>query len=137
MTNTLIRIYDELSQAENARNELLNAGFDPSRMHLSVRDDESGPVEGNFYVGDPVDPNRNEQARHEGISGFLKSLIDSDKDDYNGTFRHAVQRATYMLTIQVADAHESEAACTITARHGALPTDNGTCSDGKESRPPA
>ncbi|MGV3743520.1 MAG: hypothetical protein ACO1NO_14545 [Burkholderiaceae bacterium] len=137
MTDTLIRIYDELAQAENARDELLRAGFAPSRMHLSVRDDESGPVEGNFYVGDPVDPNRNEHSRHEGVSGFLKSLIDSDKDDYNGTFRHTVQRATYMLTIQVSDAQESEAACAITARHGALPINNGSCSDGKDIRPSA
>ncbi len=134
MTNTLIRIYDELPQAENARNELLQAGFDASRMHLSVRDDESGPVQGNFYVGDPVDPDKDEQPLRQGIGGFLKSLIDSDKDDYNGTFRHAVQRATYMLTIQVDNEEEAGAASAIAARHGALPTDNGAYSQGSESR---
>lgn len=127
--NTLVRIYDELSYAENARNELLRAGFDASRMHLSVRNDESGPVEGNFYVGDPVDSNRDTQSEHHGIGGFLRFLIDSDKDDYNGTFRHVVQRATYMLTIHAGNEEETATACEITARHGALPTDNGTCGD--------
>lgn len=126
MTSTLVRVYDELSHAENARNELLGAGFDASRMHLSVRDDESGPVEGNFYVGNPVDSSRDTK-KGEGIRGFLSSLIDSDKDDYNGTFRDVVQRATYMLTIHADNKDEVLTACEITARHGALPTDNGTC----------
>ncbi len=126
MTNTLVRVYDALSHAENARDELIHAGFDASRMHLSVRDDESGPVEGNFYVGNPVDSN-SDTGSGPGIGGFLKSLIDSDKDDYNSTFRNPVQRGTYMLTIHAANGEEVSAACEITARHGALPTDNGTC----------
>lgn len=129
MANTLVRMYDELAQAENARNELLGVGFDASRMHLSVRNDESGPVEGNFYVGNPVDPDREAYSDpgHQGLGGFLRSLIDSDKDDYNGTFRDVVQRATYMLTIHAGNEEEAAAACEITAKHGALPTDNGSC----------
>lgn len=126
MTHTLVRIYDEFAHAENARNELLHAGFDAARLHLDVRDDGAVPVQGNFWVGDPVNPER-ETPAGEGIGGFLKSLIDSDKDDYEGTFRHAAQSATYILTVDAADEREAAAACEITARHGALPTDNGTC----------
>lgn len=128
MTNTLVRIYDDFSHAENAHGELLRAGFDAARLHLEARDDGAVPVQGNFYVGDPVDAGRDTQTGH-GIGGFLKSLIDSDKDDYEGTFRHVAQSATYILTIEAESEQEIEAACEITARHGALPTDNGTCGD--------
>jgi hypothetical protein len=131
MTNTLVRIYDELGSAENARNDLLCAGFAATRMHLSVRDDEAVPVEGNFYVGDPATADH-DVGSGGGVGGFLKSLTGSDKDDYDKRFRNVVQRGTYMLTIEVTNEEEATAACEITAQHGALPTDNGTC--GKEQR---
>jgi hypothetical protein len=130
MTNTLVRIYDELGSAENARNDLLRAGFDASRMQLSARDDEAGPVQGNFYVGDAAAPDQ-EVKTGQGIGGFLKSLIGSDRDEYDSSFRNVVQRATYMLTIQAANEDEVTTACEITARHGALPTDNGTCGEDR------
>jgi hypothetical protein len=126
MTNTLVRIYDKLSHAQNAHTELLRAGFDAARLRLDVRDEEAVPVQGNFYVGDPEDAGRDTQASRS-IGGFLKSLIDSDKDDYEGTFRHDAQSATYILMIDATNDQEIAAACEITARHGALPTDNGTC----------
>jgi hypothetical protein len=128
MASTLIRIYDHLENAENARNELIHAGFQASRMHLSVRNDESGPVEGNFTVGNPTDSGNSEK----GFKGFLKSMIDSPKEDYDNTYRHVVQRATYMLTVEAENEDEATTACQITSRHGALPTDNGSC-DGKAS----
>lgn len=126
--NTLIRIYDELGSAENARDDLLRSGFNASQMHLSVRDDEAVPVEGNFYVGDaaPADP---DVEAGQGIGGFLRSLAGSGKDDYDKSFRNVVLRGTYMLTIEVANEDEANAACKITAQHGALPTDNGTCGE--------
>lgn len=133
MTNTVVRIYDDFSNAESARDELLRAGFDTQRLHLEARDDGAVPVQGNFYVGDPGDSSR-ETHTGQGLGGFLKSLIDSDEEDYNGTFRHNAQSATYVLTIHAADKTEAAIICEITSRHGALPTDNGTCSETKENR---
>jgi hypothetical protein len=128
--DTLVRIYDELGSAENARNDLLRSGFEASRMHLSVRDDEAVPVEGNFYVGDPPAADQDE-VTGQGIGGFLKSLVGSEKDDYDKSFRNVVQRGTYMLTIEVTNEDEAASACKITAQHGALPTDNGTCGEDR------
>lgn len=128
MTNTLVRIYDELERAENARNDLLGSGFAATQMHLSVRDDEAVPIEGNFYVGDPATADH-DAAPGQGVGGFFKSLVGSDTDEYDKRFRNVEQRGSYMLTIEVTNDEEATAACKITARHGALPTNNGTCAE--------
>lgn len=133
MTNSFIRIFDQFSNAECARDELLRVGFDATRLHLDVRDDGAVPVQGNFYVGDPVDSGK-ETHTEQGIGGFLKSLIDSDKDDYNGTFRHAAQSATYVLTIHAENDAEAGIARDVAAKHGALPTDEGPYADVKGSQ---
>ena len=54
MSHTLIKVYDDFSAAQNAREQLLASGFSSSSVHLSSRDDEAGPVEGNFTVGNKI-----------------------------------------------------------------------------------
>jgi hypothetical protein len=51
MAQELLRIFDALDAAERARDVLLAAGFAPEAVQLQVRDDEAGPVAGNFTVG--------------------------------------------------------------------------------------
>jgi hypothetical protein len=51
MAQELVWVFDSLRAAENARAALLTEGFAREAVQLQVRDDEAGPVEGNFTVG--------------------------------------------------------------------------------------
>jgi len=50
MAQTLVRVFSNIAAAENARNELLNSGFDLSCVQLKAGEDEAGPVTGNFVL---------------------------------------------------------------------------------------
>ena len=112
MSNTLIKIYDDFSVAQNAREQLLASGFSPSSVHLSAPDDEAGPVEGNFTVGDNYDEKK-------GAGGMLRSLLGGSDDPhrsddvYTRKYSNVVQRGTYMLKVDADDEDETARASNI------------------------
>ncbi|WP_119157053.1 hypothetical protein [Caldimonas tepidiphila] len=100
MSNELVRIYDRLADAEQAREGLLASGFPPASVHLTVTNDEAGPVEGNFLVGNGRDTrNRTE-------------------DLYDPNFAKVVQRSSCMLTVDVEDEGLRRRASEILDRYG-------------------
>jgi hypothetical protein len=50
MAEPLVRVFDNIAAAEEARRALLEIGFDPDAVQLSANEDEAGPVEGNFLL---------------------------------------------------------------------------------------
>jgi hypothetical protein len=67
MDNKIVGMFESLAAAERARDELIAAGFARDRVDVWVRDDEAGPPQGNFTVGD--DPS---------VTG---------SEDYQGTYK--------------------------------------------------
>ncbi|MDB5762471.1 MAG: hypothetical protein JWQ21_1466 [Herminiimonas sp.] len=114
MANTLVRVYDRFSDAENARNALLSVGFPPSSVHLSSTEDEAGPVEGNFTVGNK------DAGTAGGISGFFRSLRGGDDQTYERDYSRTVQRASYLMTVDADDDDQAALACHIMNRFGAI-----------------
>ncbi|MFL6709518.1 MAG: hypothetical protein ACJ8HI_15055 [Massilia sp.] len=53
MNHTVVRIFDNVEQAQHAREAMLAAGFGADAVSMSVTGDEAGAVAGNFYVGNP------------------------------------------------------------------------------------
>jgi len=53
MNHTVVRIFDNVEQAQHAREAMLAAGFGADAVSMSVTGDEAGAVTGNFYVGNP------------------------------------------------------------------------------------
>ncbi|RZI54368.1 MAG: hypothetical protein EOP12_03270 [Pseudomonas sp.] len=49
--NGLVRSFATLKRAEAARSAVLSLGVSPDAVQLQVLQDEAGPVEGNFLVG--------------------------------------------------------------------------------------
>jgi hypothetical protein len=98
MENQLIYIFDEFDAAERARQELIKFGFDAAGVHLEVRDDEAGPVQGNFTVGD----------NPEAAGGA----------DYKKTFANPTHRGLCMLTITPSSPMQSDYAVALLARYG-------------------
>jgi len=111
MATTLIHSYDTLFDAESAQQQLLASGFSSDHIHLTVREDEAGPVQGNFIVGNGGgDPGaRLDSPRGAGVD---------DKRDYEREFKESVQRSTYLLTVDADDDGEKERAAEILHRYG-------------------
>ncbi|WP_296948758.1 hypothetical protein [uncultured Massilia sp.] len=105
MQYPIIRTFMHLSAAEQARAALLDAGIPADDIVIDVRVDETGPVQGNFAIGD--DP---------AVTG---------SDAYSHTFAPTAQDAVRdcQLTVQAADPALAERAAAILDRLGALDPD--------------
>lgn len=55
MQNLIVRTFVHLDEAQQARVELLAAGLTEDDVKIDVRIDETGPVQGNFAIGDDPD----------------------------------------------------------------------------------
>jgi hypothetical protein len=125
MATTLVRVYDRFLDAESARNELLSCGFPSSSVHLNVSEDEAGPVEGNFTVGNASMP-------ADGTSSSFRSG-DSTDHTYEHDYAKVVQRAGCLLTVDADDDEQRNRASDIMNRFGAIDIDQRTSRRNSES----
>jgi hypothetical protein len=119
MPNTLVRVYNRFSDAENARNALVSSGFSPEAIHLESTIDEAGPVQGNFVLESKDSDNDNDDSPFDSLFG---------RDDPNeGHGRTGVAwRGGYIMTIDAADETQIARASDIVKQHGAVDIDERT-----------
>lgn len=98
MQTALIYVFDDFDVAQKARAELVQYGFDNDAVELRISDDEAGPVQGNFTVGD---------AAHA-----------TPGTDYDSTFGTVAHRGNCMLMIAPNSPTQSEYAVALMARYG-------------------
>ena len=98
----IIRVFDGVDVAEQARAALLAEGFDADAVELVSRADEAGPVEGSFTVGN--------------------TPMESDAHRYDDNYRMA-ERAECLMTVQAGSAAMAERAAAVLARFGARDPD--------------
>ncbi|HEY0848229.1 MAG TPA: hypothetical protein VGE12_22870 [Noviherbaspirillum sp.] len=112
MPTTVVRIYDKLSVAEQARDQLLSSGFAADRVHLSSNLDEAGPVENNFIL--------DEKDTGEGPPGSAMDRLfgNEERTDAYGNAT-PVWRSNYLLTVDTDDDEQLERASDIMERIGA------------------
>lgn len=104
MANTqLVWIFDEYADAEGARDALLAAGFSNDAVRLTVRDDEAGPVEGNFTVGNAT-----------GAPGGMGE----GHHTYARNYETIAERGKSMLVLAAAGAEQAAQAAAILDRFG-------------------
>jgi hypothetical protein len=108
MTFQIVRTFRVFAAAERARDELLAAGFRRDAVELTVIDDEAGPEQGNFTVGD-----------NPKVKGG---------EDYSRTFAHdpAASHDHCVIKVVAADRARLEQAEYILAQHGATDIDATT-----------
>lgn len=98
MEAALIYVFDDFDTAQKARAELLQYGFGMDAVELRISDDEAGPVQGNFTVGD---------ATHA-----------SPGSDYASTFGTVAHRGNCTLMIAPTSPTQSQYAIALMARYG-------------------
>ncbi len=112
----LTRIFDQFSDAEDARGELLASGFAAYQIELSASDDEAGPVEGNFTVG-------NAATATGPIERMLKWLSGADKHIYSRNDAKTAFRGVCRLHVDAQDAQQLARAADIMRRFGGVDVD--------------
>ena len=119
MSITLIRIYNDLSQAENARRELLDSGIESSHIELKSKEDEAGPVQGNFVAG-------NDESKEDAFLRRFGSATGAEEQTYERDYRDAIQRGTILLAVQADNDEECELTSNIMERFGGIDIDART-----------
>lgn len=97
--HAIVMIFDEFDQADQARKALLAEGFDADAVQLNISNDEAGPVEGNFYVGN--------------------SPSESEHHTYDANYARIRQPSQCIMTVAAADAAGASTASAILGRFGA------------------
>lgn len=105
MHTPIVRTFIHLANAEQARAELLSAGFAADDVAIDMRIDETGAVQGNFAIGD--DPHV--KGNGEYASVFKPKAQDDVRD--------------CQMTVQAADQARADQAAAILDRFGALDPD--------------
>jgi hypothetical protein len=93
MANEIVKVFDRYEDAEQARSALLAAGFGPDQVRLQCNEDEAGPVEGNFLVG-----NGRRAGRGGGVSS--RAAVHGDLP-YELNFDHLELRGLNLLLLDV------------------------------------
>lgn len=109
MSHTVIGIFDQASEAQEAKQELLNNGFDSENVDISTKDgaDNSGTM--------PDDD------RNEGIGGFFRSLFGGDSDEEEKYSRVATKGS--VVTVYADSNDDAENAAEILDECGAVDVD--------------
>jgi len=98
MEKALIYVFDDFDTAQKARAELIQYGFGNDAVELRISDDEAGPVQGNFTVGD---------ADHA-----------TPGTSYDSTYRDVAHRGNCMLMIAPGSPSHAQYAIALMARYG-------------------
>ena len=107
----VLRTYSLFTDAQEARNALLAAGFAPEAISLTAKEDEAGPVAGNFMIDreQHSDSQRRTPDRQRGY----------DPNEVPDT-RPADWGSSYLLMIDAQDKDQSGVATEIAERFGGL-----------------
>ena len=98
MEPALIYVFDDFDMAQKARGELIQYGFGNDAVERRISDDEAGPVQGNFTVGD--------------------SCHATPGSDYASTFGTVAHRGNCMLMIAPSSPTHSQYAIALMPRYG-------------------
>jgi hypothetical protein len=113
----LPRIFENLEAAERARDALVAEGFVRGRIELTARQDEAGPVEGNFLVGNTT---RDTVENTE----FSRTLGGEGDNTYKHNFARTVDRGMYILVVEADDEAQCQRAAEIIQKHGGTRVDD-------------
>ena len=105
-SSTLIRIFDHLADAERARNRLLAEGFPSHAVQLDAGDDEAGPVQGNFTVG-------NCDTLTSRLERAINALFGGDNHMYRRNYGKTAFRGMVRLVVATRHADEQQRAHAI------------------------
>jgi len=113
MQHTLVAVFDNRTDAQNALNELLSSGFSSNDARLSDGDAGTSSVSSTGHDADT--------GIGSGIKHFFSNLFGTDNSDHASRYEGAVTRGQHVVTLTADSLPEVERAADIVERYG--PTD--------------
>ncbi len=132
MNQTLVGVFDSETHAQQARDELVQAGFSDSAVQLQREGDSSSAGMGtsttppSTATSAQTDWSMGTSQQHHsgGIGGFFRSLFGLDDNDEDvGMYSEAARRGHCVLTVDVDNDTEVERAHEILQRHDPIDID--------------
>lgn len=112
MAQTVIGLFDNVTEAQEAARALINQGFDSERIDISTNNAETTT---NTTTG----TNTSSPDSGDRITNFFNSLFGSDNDDYNN-YSEAARRGGTILTVHAQSAQEAQTAASILDQYNAI-----------------
>jgi hypothetical protein len=117
MELTIIAVYDDLTHARSAKNELLASGFSRRDVQLNP-DHELSATRG------PSVQSEKSATLSGSIENFFRSFLSmDDKSTYSNVYAEAVRRGSYVLTVDVDTDERRILAEEVMGRHGSVDID--------------
>ena len=110
MLEPIVRSFDQLEAATAARQAVVATGVNPDLVQVQVIQDEAGPVEGNFWIG-------NGRTAHGGEPG---AVLAGPEVPYDENFREVVNRGVHLVLVHVTDAAVRERVQGILEQQGGV-----------------
>ena len=121
MNNTVVALFDEYGQAQQAMNALFNQGFTQSDVKLSPAQ-ENAEAREQFLrsrqtggeLGSASSSSSSSSSEGWGIGDFFRSLFSTDQHtDDAGLYSEAVRRGSYLLSVDAASEDDADRAADI------------------------
>lgn len=122
--NMLLRTYAQFSDAQQARSALLAAGFSPESVSFTAKEDEAGPVAGNFMVDLSQHPHSDRRAPDISAGYDPNETQITDPVDWG---------SSYMLMVDAQDNEQLKLATEITEKFGGVDIEQVLRSAGEAS----
>lgn len=118
MQHTLVAVFDNRGDAQNAMDELLRSGFGRGEVRLSEGDPAGSAGTAGTSTRAADDGSITASIKH-----FFSDLFGGGQHDKARLYSDAVTRGHYVLTLTAADEPEVERAADIVERHGPIDID--------------
>ncbi|MFM9434958.1 uncharacterized protein (TIGR02271 family) [Janthinobacterium sp. CG_23.3] len=119
MQHTLVAVFDNRADAQQAKDELLSSGFASQDVRLSEGDAASAGVD----QRSGADASVNDGSIGSSIKSFFSNMFGTDTDEHAQKYSTAVSRGSYVLTVSADDEAEVERAADIVEGHGPVDID--------------
>ncbi len=117
MAQTVIGIFDNASEAQQALQQLLSNGFSENNIDISTANSGTGNTSGSMGSSSGSSHSHNDD---DSFSGFFRSLFDSNDDADRYT---TVGRSGSIITVHAQSSQEAERAAEILDDNGAVDVD--------------
>ena len=137
MQHTLVAVFDNRTDAQNAMNELTSSGFSRDEVKLSNAD-PTGMTDSITGRGDTPDDRVESDTLADGtglgigasIKHFFTDLFGSDNSQHVSRYEGAVTRGHHVLTVRADSLPEVERAADIVERYGPTDIDEQASGEG-------
>jgi uncharacterized protein (TIGR02271 family) len=125
MQHTLVAVFDNRSDAQNAMDELLASGFSRTDVNVSSADPtgQSDSLGSPGLSGSSMSADTQDEGIGSSIKNFFTGLFGSDSDEHASRYTGAVTRGHHVLTVTTQSEPEVERAADVIERFGPVDID--------------